>query len=222
MTAWSSSRGRGDLCGLCGAQICQERLGSTRDLILELPDLPNSLACHVRHYVHNDLHVVVVGQLRGGLCPIASAASVASEVTETVIPHEGFGVRIAKVGDGLPRDVSAVIAAVDRSCAAYECTTRPDPQSRRVRIGTSCHVQSRGAILASQSQKRLTKRVDGEIGTTCEPGGGLGSAARRVDGARGARGAAESRRGNQATVRPSLNAALGIPTAAVHGCVWLS
>jgi hypothetical protein len=65
------------------------------DLILELSDLPNSLACHARHYVHNDLHVVVVGQLQGGLCPIANAASVASEVAETVIPPGGEFTMIA-------------------------------------------------------------------------------------------------------------------------------
>jgi hypothetical protein len=50
------------------------------DLILELSGPPSSLACHARHYVHNDVHVVIVGQLNGGLCPIASAASVAREV----------------------------------------------------------------------------------------------------------------------------------------------
>jgi hypothetical protein len=27
ITAWFASRGRGDICGLCGAQICQEQLG---------------------------------------------------------------------------------------------------------------------------------------------------------------------------------------------------
>jgi hypothetical protein len=56
------------------------------DLILELSDPPSSLACHARHYVHNDVHVVIVGQLNGNLCPIASAAPVAREVAETVIP----------------------------------------------------------------------------------------------------------------------------------------
>lgn len=173
------------------------------DLILELSDPPGSLACHARHYVNNDVHVVIVGQLNGGVSPIASAASVAREVAGTVIPPEGeftmiaytpwkradhrlhgmlhasllsalnccsmvvipydgqaimqgvqaavalqytlehpdvpaviahdraeardfvrhkrFGVQIANVGDDLPRDVSAVTAAVDRSCAAYEC-----------------------------------------------------------------------------------------------------
>jgi hypothetical protein len=65
------------------------------DLILELSDLPNSLACHARHYVHNHRHVVVVGQLKGGLCPIANAASVASEVAETVIPPGGEFTMIA-------------------------------------------------------------------------------------------------------------------------------
>ena len=44
---------------------------------------------------HNDLHVVVVGQLKGGLCPIANAASVASEVAETVIPPGGEFTMIA-------------------------------------------------------------------------------------------------------------------------------
>lgn len=65
------------------------------DLILEPSDLPNSLACHARHYVHNDLHVVVVGQLNGGLCPIASAAPVAREVAETVVPPGGEFTMIA-------------------------------------------------------------------------------------------------------------------------------
>jgi hypothetical protein len=65
------------------------------DLILELSDQPSSLACHARHYVHNDVDVVVVGQLNGGLCPIANAASVAREVAETVIPPGGEFTMIA-------------------------------------------------------------------------------------------------------------------------------
>src|SRR6185312_16955560 len=36
-----------------------------------------------------------VGQLNGGLCPIASAASVAREVTETVVPPGGEFTMIA-------------------------------------------------------------------------------------------------------------------------------
>ena len=43
--------------------------------------------------------------------------------------HEWFGVQIAKVGDDLPRDVSAVIAAADRSCAAYECLQADETRS---------------------------------------------------------------------------------------------
>lgn len=65
------------------------------DLILELSDRPSSLVCHVRHYVHNDLHVVIAGQLNGGLCPIASATSVAREVAETVVPPGGEFTMIA-------------------------------------------------------------------------------------------------------------------------------
>lgn len=65
------------------------------DLILELSGPPSSLACHTRHYVHNDAHVVIVGQLNSGLCPIASAAPVAREVAETVIPPGGEFTMIA-------------------------------------------------------------------------------------------------------------------------------
>lgn len=36
-----------------------------------------------------------------------------------------FGLKAVPVGDGIPRDVSAVLEAVDRACAAYECL-RPE------------------------------------------------------------------------------------------------
>jgi len=35
--------------------------------------------------------------------------------------HETRGVSAVRVGAGIPRDVDAVVAAVDRVCAAYEC-----------------------------------------------------------------------------------------------------
>ncbi len=35
--------------------------------------------------------------------------------------HERFGVKAAKVSGSLPLDVSTVVAAVDQTCAAYEC-----------------------------------------------------------------------------------------------------
>jgi hypothetical protein len=56
------------------------------DLILGLSSTPSGLTCHVRHYVHGDTHLVIVGQLPGGISPIASAVSVAREVAEVVIP----------------------------------------------------------------------------------------------------------------------------------------
>ncbi|MGH2912537.1 MAG: hypothetical protein ACRDJ3_08700 [Solirubrobacteraceae bacterium] len=60
------------------------------------------------------------------------------------VRHEKFGVQIAKVGDGLPRDVSAVVAAVDRSCAAYECLQADQGRSLAgFTEGTSCNGQSR-------------------------------------------------------------------------------
>ncbi len=37
------------------------------------------------------------------------------------VNHQTHGVLAIRVGDGMPRDVSAVVSAVDEACAAYEC-----------------------------------------------------------------------------------------------------
>jgi hypothetical protein len=37
------------------------------------------------------------------------------------VNHETHGVAVVEVGDGIPRDVGAVVSIVDRACAAYEC-----------------------------------------------------------------------------------------------------
>jgi hypothetical protein len=37
------------------------------------------------------------------------------------VNHETYGVAVVEVGDGMPRDVDAVVSAIDRACAAYEC-----------------------------------------------------------------------------------------------------
>jgi hypothetical protein len=53
------------------------------DLIL---DLGRGLICHIRHYVHDDTHVIVAGQLKGGVSPIGNARAIAAEASEVVIP----------------------------------------------------------------------------------------------------------------------------------------
>jgi hypothetical protein len=37
------------------------------------------------------------------------------------VSHETHGVAVVRVGGGMPRDVGAVVSAVDGACAAYEC-----------------------------------------------------------------------------------------------------
>jgi hypothetical protein len=58
------------------------------DLVLELSGSLSGLRCHVRHYVNQESHLVIVGQLSDadGVSPIACAAPVAREVVEVVIP----------------------------------------------------------------------------------------------------------------------------------------
>jgi hypothetical protein len=73
---------------------------------------------------------------RDGLQSIESAAALQYALTHPEVPamiaydrakasdfahQEGFGIKTAEVGGAPHRDVSAVVAAVDRSCAAYEC-----------------------------------------------------------------------------------------------------
>lgn len=61
------------------------------DLILWLPGAGvGSVACHVRHYVHEHRHVVIAGCLDGGgVDPVWNAVEVARQVAETVVPEEG-------------------------------------------------------------------------------------------------------------------------------------
>jgi hypothetical protein len=99
------------------------------DLVLELPGIVGGLAYHVRHYAHREAHVVIVGGFGDGPSYIVDAASVARELAEVVVPA---GLEFAMVAyapqsplsgepHGMPRDVSAVVSAVDQACAAYEC-----------------------------------------------------------------------------------------------------
>jgi hypothetical protein len=112
------------------------------DLVLELADIAGGLAYHVRHYVHHDAHVVIVGgfgagpSYRGiatryqtqvefasprlGFLP-RPAVGAGSMQPNDFVNHQTHGVVAIRVGDGMPRDVSAVVSAVDEACAAYEC-----------------------------------------------------------------------------------------------------
>ncbi|HMJ01965.1 MAG TPA: DUF6166 domain-containing protein [Conexibacter sp.] len=56
------------------------------DLILELPGSHSGLTCHVRHYVHRDAHVVIVGELADGASPIVFAEPIARELAHLVVP----------------------------------------------------------------------------------------------------------------------------------------
>ncbi len=56
------------------------------DLVLEPADIARGLAYHVRHYVHHDAHVVIVGGFGVGPSYIVDAASVARELAEVVVP----------------------------------------------------------------------------------------------------------------------------------------
>ena len=56
------------------------------DLILEMSGGLSGLACHVRHYVHCGMNLVIAGQLDDGVSPIANATSIAREVATVVAP----------------------------------------------------------------------------------------------------------------------------------------
>jgi hypothetical protein len=100
------------------------------DLVLELADIAGGLAYHVRHYVHRDVHVVIVGGFGGGPSwhaprepAFGSGSMLAYDRAEAndFVNHQTHGVVAIRVGYGMPRDVSAVVSAVDEACAAYEC-----------------------------------------------------------------------------------------------------
>jgi len=57
------------------------------DLILELPGSVSGLSCHVRHYVHRDAHVAIVGELTAGASPIVFAEPIAKELAHLVVPR---------------------------------------------------------------------------------------------------------------------------------------
>ncbi|MBS1869939.1 MAG: hypothetical protein JSS99_09770 [Actinobacteria bacterium] len=56
------------------------------DFILELPGSFSPLSCHIRHYVNDDHHVVIVGKFAGGAGGVLFAEPIAREVAEAVVP----------------------------------------------------------------------------------------------------------------------------------------
>ncbi len=61
------------------------------DLILELPgEGEGRLTYHVRHYLHRERHVVIVGEMDKGASPFLAAVAIAGEVTEMLMPDGEF------------------------------------------------------------------------------------------------------------------------------------
>jgi hypothetical protein len=98
------------------------------DLVLEHGNTATELAYHVRHYVHQRAHMVIVGGFDGGPSYILDAASVAKELAELVVPEGREFAMVAyapqsplsrephfrevsfEVGDGSKRPSSAALA----------------------------------------------------------------------------------------------------------------
>jgi hypothetical protein len=87
----------------------------THDLVLEMSGGLSGLACHVRHYLHRDMNLVIVGQLSGDVSPIANSSSIACDIATVVVPPGQEFTMTAALRHSLEHPEVPAVIAYDRT-----------------------------------------------------------------------------------------------------------